>query len=153
MFRWLLPLLIVAAILAAPVAAQAQSHTGQPIVLAPPAALSAAPAVAVVAATSENPKGPILRFLQRRKLGLTVVNITRVLKEMKEDGTLANYQRPGADGTVEVDVSSLAVAVINRIAAEDPGAWIDWENIDWDAIIAFVEKIIELILKFLPLFL
>ena len=47
MIRWLLPLLIAAAILAAPVAVQAQSHTGQPIVLAAPPAAQPTAATAV----------------------------------------------------------------------------------------------------------
>lgn len=152
MNRWLIVLLAAAALLGPAVDAQAQSHTGQPIVLAaPPAAQPTSPAVA--ATTAENPKGPIMKILQRRKLGLTVRKITQVLRDMKEEGSLAEFKYVTGDGAIEVDVSSLAVAVIDRIRTENPEGWIDWENIDWDAIIAFVERIIELILKFLPLFL
>jgi len=151
MIRWLLPLLAAALILGLPVTAQAQSHTGQPIVLAP--AAPTATIVSVVADPPTEPRGLVVKILQRRKLGLTVQNITQVLRDLKAEGALGEYQYTASDGTVEVDVSSLAVAVIDRIRTENPEGWIDWENIDWDAIIAFVERIIELILKFLPLFL
>lgn len=140
----------------APLTVAAQSRTGQPIPLAgqqssPPLAVLAAsqPATSTAAAATA-PRGPILRILKRRRIGLTFRNVVRVLQEMKADGRLADYAYVDEDGRTVVDVSSLAVGVASQLADEKPG---DWSDIDWDAILAFLERLIELILKFLPLFL
>lgn len=92
----------------------------------------------------------LFRVLQRRKLGLTTPNIVKVLQTMKSEGELEQYRTVAGDGTVTVDTSSLAVAVADRLATEAPEAW---QDIDWDEIIAFLEKLLELIIKYLPLIL
>lgn len=148
-------LLIVAVLVAMATEATAQSKTGQPIPMTAtnnPVTVTNNLAVTVTTATTA-PTGPIMRRLDRRRLGLTPRNIIRTLQAMKAEGVLDDFKIVTGDGQLAVDVSSLAVVVVDRIRSEKPDAWIDWENIDWDAIIAFVERIIELILKFLPLFL
>lgn len=92
----------------------------------------------------------LFRVLQRRKLGLTTPNVVKILQEMKAAGELEQYRTVAGDGTVTVDTSSLAVAVADRLAAEAPEAW---QDIDWDEIIAFLEKLLELLIKYLPLIL
>lgn len=130
--------LSVAAMLWMPIVAVVQSKTGEPITVA--------------AAKSPPQKGGSVLFhvLQRRKLGITTPNVVKVLQQMKAEGELEQYRTVAGDGTVTVDCSSLAVAVANRLATEAPEAWAD---IDWDAIIAFLEKLLELLIKFLPLIL
>jgi len=131
---WLLPMQV-----------DAQSRTGPPIRLR--AAVAQQP---IAAADTAAPRGPILRILERRRMGLTFRNVVRVLQEMKADGRLTEYSYVDDDGRTIVDVSSLAVGVAGQLSDEKPG---DWSDIDWDAVLAFLEKLIELILKFLPLFL
>jgi len=128
-----------------PLETDAQSRTGQPMRLG----VSAPQQPAATATDAAVPRGPILRILERRRMGLTVKNIVRVLQDMKADGRIADYTSID-DGRAVVEVSSLAVAVASQLAEENPA---DWSDIDWDAILIFLERLIELILKFLPLFL
>ena len=130
-------MLCLAAVLWLPIVVVGQAKTGDPI--------------AVAAAKAPQKGGAVLfRVLQRRKLGLTTPNVVKVLQAMKAEGTLEAYRTVAGDGTVTVDTSSLAVAVADRLAAEAPEAWAD---IDWDEIIAFLEKLLELLIKYLPLIL
>lgn len=129
--------LCLAAVLWLPIVVQGQAKTGPPI--------------AVAAKQAPQKGGSVLfRVLQRRKLGLTTPNIVKILQQMKTEGQLEQYRTVAGDGTVTVDTSSLAVAVADRLAAEAPEAW---QDIDWDEIIAFLEKLLELIIKYLPLIL
>lgn len=130
--------LCLAAVLWLPIIVQGQAKTGEPI---------------VVAGAKQPPqKGGSVLFhvLQRRKLGLTTANVVKVLQAMKAEGALEQYRTVAGDGTVTVDTSALAVAVADRLATEAPEAWAD---IDWDEVIAFLEKLLELLIKFLPLIL
>jgi len=87
-------------------------------------------------------------FIERRRLGLTVRNIKRILHEMKQEDALSAYVTVSGDGQKEVDTASLAVEVTGRLAAEKPAQW--QADLDWDKIIAFVEQILELLIKYLP---
>ena len=49
-------------------------------------------------------------------------------------------------------MSGLAVQVAHVLSADNP-AWAPPGEIDWDAVLEFLEKLIELLLKVLPLFL
>lgn len=95
--------------------------------------------------------GPRLRWIERRRLGLTVKNVRKALEELKAEGKLAAYVETTEDGAREIKVSSLAVAVADKLASERPEAWGD--NIDWDQVLAWIEQIIELLIKYLPLIL
>lgn len=108
----------------------------------------AAPKIAITAAEPVGGLG--IRILQRRKLGLTVGNVTRVLRDMKSAGELGQYAAADDSGQVSVDCSSLAVAVAGHLAAERPEAW---QDIDWDEVLLFLERLLELLIKYLPLIL
>lgn len=129
--------LCLAAVMWLPIVVVGQAKTGQPI---------------AVAADKAPQKGGSVLFhvLQRRKLGITTPNVVKVLQQMKSEGQLEQYRTVAGDGTVTVDTSSLAVAVADRLATEAPEAWRD---IDWDAVLAFLEKLLEILIKFLPLIL
>jgi hypothetical protein len=95
--------------------------------------------------TAEPPQaGPILRVLQRRKIGATFRNVRRIIDEMKADGSIDEYLSVDENGQQVVDVSSMAVEIAGRLHTENPGSW--WDDIDWDALFAFIEKIITLIM-------
>lgn len=82
----------------------------------------------------------------RRKLGITFRNIRRTMLAMKA---------ADADALAEVP-AVIAAEVLGRLIAEHPEAFrdpgIDWENIDWDAIMAFIEWVVQLVLTIIALF-
>lgn len=89
-----------------------------------------------------------IRILERRRMGLTAANVVRILHEIKADGELSQYSKTGDDGIKEIDVSNLSLAVADRMATERPG---DWQDIDWDKVLEYIEKILELLIKYLPI--
>ena len=78
-----------------------------------------------------------LSFRQRRAMGLTFRNVRSTLK------TLDCENKSHAE---------LSVEVMGVLMGQSPSAWkdpaIDWENINWDAIFAFIERLISLIMLF-----
>jgi len=94
---------------------------------------------------------PRLRWIERRRLGLTVKNVRKALEELKAEGKLSAYVETTEDGAREIQVSSLAVAVADKLAAERPAEW--GENIDWDQVLAWIEQILELLIKYIPIIL
>ena len=102
----------------------------------------------IVSPVADQPQAGRLRLLERRRMGLTAKNVIRVLQEMKASGELAQYSQLGADGVKEIDVSNLAAAVAGQLASERPA---DWSDIDWDQVLIWIEKILELLIKFLPI--
>ena len=113
----------------------------------PPPAGWATPTVAtvpvsvVVASTEVEGR---LKWKQRRALGVTVKNVRRILKEMDANGELE-----GKGSSV------LAVEVLTQLVEEKPQAFQEIGERDWEAIleavIAFLEKLIPLIIMFLGL--
>lgn len=81
-----------------------------------------------------------LSFKQRRAMGITIRNIRLKMVEMKQDGRL--------DGVSQAEV---AIMVLNELITDNPQAFAD-PSIDWDGIIAFIERLIPLILKIMALF-
>jgi len=85
-------------------------------------------------------------LIARRKLGITYRNIKRVMLEMEA----ADKDALGEPAAI------IAATVLNRLVSEnesvlkEPG--IDWGNIDWDAILTFIEEIVELVLRIIALF-
>lgn len=71
----------------------------------------------------------------RRQLGITIRGIRLAAKELREDGREITSQ-----------------AVLETIIDQNPTAWANKPGIDWDAIIAFIEKLLPLILKFIEIF-
>jgi len=74
---------------------------------------------------------------QRKKLGITFRNIRRVAKELKANGELS-------------DNTALASAeVLEVLTNENPKGFKDEAAaIDWDALLAFIEKLMAIIMKF-----
>ena len=83
-----------------------------------------------------------LTWKQRREMGLTIRNIRRVMAEMQQKGELVGKSR---------DI--VAAEVMERLVTENPKAFydagVDW---DWDAILAFIERMIPLIMTLISLF-
>lgn len=77
---------------------------------------------------------------QRRAMGLTFKNVMGLLKEMNADGDLEDKTMP-----------ELAVEVLHNLVDGQPAAFKDPE-IDWDSLLAFLEKLIPLIVKILGWF-
>ncbi len=89
-----------------------------------------------------------MQRINRRKMGLTVGNVIRVLRELKDEGRLCDYGERGPNGTLNVDVSGLAVAIADKLAGENPKGW---EDIDWDLVLTYIEWLLELLIKYVPL--
>ncbi len=77
---------------------------------------------------------------QRREMGLTIRNVKGLLDEMKADGDL--------EGKTNAE---LAVEVLDNLLDGKPSAFKDPE-IDWDQLLAFIERLVSLILKLIGLF-
>ena len=79
-----------------------------------------------------------MNLRERRKLGLTFVGVLRALKGKTRE------ELQGADPT------ELALEVLGTLVGENPEGWAD---IDWDRALEILVKFLEVILKYLPLFL
>lgn len=87
--------------------------------------------------------GERIRLLQRRKLGLTVLGIRATTKKLLDEGKVAADDPPGV----------IAAAVMADMSKQP--AWADEAKagkIDWDAILAFIEKLMPLIMQLIALF-
>jgi hypothetical protein len=85
-----------------------------------------------------------LGLLQRRRLGLTIPDLVPVVKELQAQGQLT--------GEPSVD----AVTVANVLIAKQPQEYQAAAGRDWqaffEALIAFLEKLLPLILQLIALF-
>ncbi len=91
-----------------------------------------------VAITAE--KGERLGFFERRKLGLTIAKVRPVVEKL------------AAEGKIDRDnPSAAAAAVMHELMQQDPKAWGDVQ-LDFDAILEFLERLIPLIMKLIDLF-
>ena len=111
------------------------------IVVPEPATTAPTPAAQPV--TSTKVSGPLRDFLQRRRLGVTFVNVARVVREMDAAGELDRDQPDG-----------IALQVMARLQSENPEEFAkvmadrDWAAF-FDALLAFLEKMLPLILTFM----
>jgi hypothetical protein len=110
-------------------------------VIAPPAGAVTAAAPAPVPAVKAAPRER-LGLIERRKLGLTVANVAATCKELK------------ARGEWSEDHATNAAAVAKILAEKEPKAWAeaieadrDWQAF-FDAVLAFIEKLIALFSMF-----
>ena len=75
-----------------------------------------------------------LGFIQRRKLGLTIVSVRRILKDLRESGEFED----------NTDVATLSVMVATILVEENTDAYKVAAGADWqaffEAVIAFLEK-------------
>jgi len=95
----------------------------------------------VVVADNEVADDAGLSRRQRRKLGVTFRNIRRVASDLKKAGELSN------------DPAIASAQVLRVLTEENPKEFqAEAASIDWDALLDFIERLLELILKFLPLF-
>jgi len=78
---------------------------------------------------------------QRREMGLTFLNIRRIAKAGIDSGEL----------TKDTDLAVASAFVIDKLVGENPQAFGD-PSVDWDAILAFVEAILEIVMKFILMF-
>ncbi len=76
----------------------------------------------------------MMTLRKRRQLGLTIGNIV---------GILRSKDRSDLDGPLDM----LAIDVLAELVKANPQGW---DDIDWDRVLEFIEKLIELILKILP---
>ena len=84
-----------------------------------------------------------LTIRQRRAMGLTFVGTLRAARELARRG----------DITSTTDPKEMAAAIAEEIMLTNARAWSDHaSSIDWDAILAFIEKLIPLIMKLIALF-
>lgn len=79
---------------------------------------------------------------QRRDMGLTYRNVKRVLAELQADESVCFD---------DCCVEELAVLVAAELVADGPTAFQD-PSLDWDAILAFIERLIPFIMTIISLF-
>ena len=84
-----------------------------------------------------------LSLRERRAMGLTLRNVRRTARELAAAGEI----------TREMSRAEIAAIVADRIAGENPRAFDGLTEIEWDAVLAFIERLLELLIKFLPYFL
>ena len=81
-----------------------------------------------------------LRIREARRLGLTVRNIGPIVRKIRDEPDFADKTH-----------AEIAVEVAERLAEQNPDGFRD-PNLDWDAIIEFIEKLLPLILKLIEIF-
>lgn len=94
---------------------------------------------------TEQEKVGRIGVLERRKLGLTFGNALRITRKLQADGTL-----------IADDPQAAAAQVAAAMVAENPGAFkaaagADWEEF-FNALVAFIEKMMPLILQLIEIF-
>lgn len=105
--------------------------------LAPP--VSATVDAAAAAEEEREAEAGRLTFRERRKLGLTFRNVLRTARQLNAAGELSSAE--------DVAAGQIAFA----IAAESPKAYAD-PAVDWDAILAFLEGLMPIILQLIEIF-
>lgn len=81
-----------------------------------------------------------LTLRERREMGLTVLNIAQVARELKQSG----------DIDAQTSQAEIAAAIAIKLESKNPQAF--GAGVDWDAILAFIERLLPLILKLIALF-
>jgi hypothetical protein len=92
-----------------------------------------------VGPVSDAPEGGMSRR-ERRRLGVTFGKCLRAARELKKAGELSD------------DSETAAAQIAAKLAADKPGDFAKLSAVDWDAIIAFIEKLIPLILQLIEIF-
>lgn len=77
---------------------------------------------------------------QRDDFGLSRENVKKIVRQLRKEGKLRGLSN-----------REIAGLVLDTIVAENPKAFAQ-AQIDWDALIAFIEKLLPLILKIIELF-
>jgi hypothetical protein len=79
---------------------------------------------------------------EMRRMGLTVLNIRRRTRQMAIAGEI----------TSDMSHEQIRDIVIDDLQGDEPRAFQQLSAIDWDKVIAFIEKLIPLILKIIAMF-
>ena len=79
---------------------------------------------------------------EMRRMGLTVLNVRRRARQMAIAGEI----------TADMPHEQIRDIVIDDLMGDEPGAWRNVSAPDWDAIIAFITKLLPLILQIIALF-
>ena len=82
-----------------------------------------------------------LTFKQRRQMGLTVRNIARATRVLASEGII----------TKDTPEDEAAELVLERLVMDNPQSFAD-PTLDWDAVLAFIERLIPLIMTIIALF-
>jgi hypothetical protein len=112
----------------------------KPAVVETEAPMGPAPTAAEKTAYAELGRKPGLTFRQRRAMGLTFRSVRLELRAMQAAGDLEGK-----------DTSTVSVEVVDRLMTKNPKAFAD-PSLDWDALLAFVERLVALLLKIFALF-
>ena len=84
-----------------------------------------------------------ISFLQRRRMGATILNARRIAKRLKAEGVLAEDKTERAQQIAEaLCIEAPAEA---EVCAMEYGTWEEFFN----ALVAFIEKLLPLILLFI----
>ena len=87
----------------------------------------------------ETVEGRGLTIVQRRKLGLTLGNCLRSARKLRRSGELSD----------DPDIAAGQIAA--DLAGENPSAFGD-PGIDFEAILAFIERLLPLIMQLISIF-
>lgn len=98
--------------------------------------------VVALAYAAETELSEKLSRREMRKMGLTVLNVRRRARQMAMAGEITSDMPP----------EQIRDIVIDDLMGEEPGAWRNVGAPDWDAIIAFITKLLPLILQLLAIF-
>lgn len=98
--------------------------------------------VVAAAYAAENELSEKLSRREMRKMGLTVLNVRRRARQMAIAGEI----------TSDMSGEQIRDIVIDDLMGEEPGAWRNVGAPDWDSIIAFITKLLPLILQLLAIF-
>jgi len=123
------------------------SYAGEAPAVSPPADIALA---AAVVAQDVAPADPVpmkfregLTRKQRREMGLTFRNVRTVLAGLQESGEI----------TEDMTTSEVSLIIASYLLDANPHAFQDLEgDRDWDSFLAFLERLIELLMKFMVLF-
>jgi len=79
---------------------------------------------------------------EMRRMGLTVLNVRRRARQLAIAGEI----------TSDMTQEQIRDIVIDDLESDEPGAYRNLGAPDWDAIIAFITKLLQLILQILAIF-
>ena len=83
-----------------------------------------------------------LPWIQRRRMGVTPLNMARVAKQLQKNN----------EDFHEWSDEEISAAIINELLNENPQAFKELTAMDWDGLLAFIEKLIPLILQIIAMF-
>jgi len=83
-----------------------------------------------------------MNFLERRRLGLTPLGVIAAARRLAKDGQI-NKSTPKEE---------LLELIAIEIMVQNAAAWAEAPEIDWDAIIQFLERLIPIIAAIIALF-